>query len=95
MAFSNAGVRRTGKAVLHLFKEATQSYSLIMRDPVTSGDIWKTLPDRAVCRCASPPAACQGECDPTSSSSWRIVSHMKGKDTSRRRHRSVPFVCFK
>eukprot|EP00667_Euglena_gracilis_P000607 EG_transcript_607 len=48
----NPSVRRTGKAVLHLFKEATQSYSLIMRDPVTSGDIWKTLPD-----CPPEPAA--------------------------------------
>ena len=39
------GVRRTGNAVLHLFKEATQSYALIMRDPLTAGDIWKTLPE--------------------------------------------------
>ena len=41
----STGVRRTGKSVLSLFKEATKSYSLITRDTPAGEDIFKTIAD--------------------------------------------------
>eukprot|EP00668_Euglena_longa_P001779 GGOE01002092.1.p1 GENE.GGOE01002092.1~~GGOE01002092.1.p1 ORF type:complete len:1328 (-),score=317.75 GGOE01002092.1:293-3871(-) len=62
----NPSVRRTGKAVLHLFKEATQSYALIMRDPLTAGDIWKTVPDCPAGTSAKRSQACGTAPEPAS-----------------------------